>query len=164
MKCVKWLFVVLFFCSLTSFVVYDIPAGGLNIGERAPDFMIRSFTADGPESLSSLRGKYVLLSFWASYDATSRMQNVSLSHALNKSSRPVELVSVSFDDYASVFTETVKKDGIVASGCFMEPGGTSSAIYKKYRLSEGFDNYLLNENGVIVAKNVSARELESYLN
>lgn len=43
-----------------------------------------------------MKGRYVLLSFWASYDAQSRMQNVSLSNVL-RSSRNVEMVSVSFD-------------------------------------------------------------------
>ena len=59
--------------------------------------------------LSDLKGKYVLLSFWASYDAQSRMQNASLSNALRSTARNnnVKMVSVSFDEYQSIFEETI---------------------------------------------------------
>ena len=83
MKYVKWIFVVLLIGSLTSFVEKDKPTGGLNVGDIAPDFKIQSMSAGQPlAELSDMKGKYVLLSFWASYDAQSRMQNASLSNVL----------------------------------------------------------------------------------
>ena len=70
MKYVKWIFVVLLIGSLTSFVEKDKPTGGLNVGDIAPDFKIQSMSAGQPlAELSDMKGKYVLLSFWASYDA-----------------------------------------------------------------------------------------------
>ena len=116
--------------------------------------------------LSDMKGKYVLLSFWASYDAHSRMQNASLSNVLRSASRNenVEMVSVSFDEYQSIVKETVRKDQIVTPTCFVETKGESSGLFKKYRLGRGFTNYLLDENGVIIAKNISAAELSAYLN
>ena len=164
MRHVKWIFVVLLISSLTSFVEKDKPTGGLNVGDIAPDFKIQSMSAGQPlAELSDMKGKYVLLSFWASYDAQSRMQNVSLSNVL-RSSRNVEMVSVSFDEYQSIFKETVRKDQIVTPTCFVETKGESSGLFKKYRLGRGFTNYLLDENGVIIAKNISAAELSAYLN
>ena len=167
MKYVKWIFVVLLIGSLTSFVEKDKPTGGLNVGDIAPDFKIQSMSAGQPlAELSDMKGKYVLLSFWASYDAQSRMQNVSLSNVLRSASRNdnVEMVSVSFDEYQSIFKETVRKDQIVTPTCFVETKGESSGLFKKYRLGRGFTNYLLDENGVIIAKNISAAELSAYLN
>ena len=164
---VKWIFVVLLIGSLTSFVEKDKPTGGLNVGDIAPDFKIQSMSAGQPlAELSDMKGKYVLLSFWASYDAHSRMQNASLSNVLRSASRNenVEMVSVSFDEYQSVFKETVRKDQIVTPTCFVETKGESSGLFKKYRLGRGFTNYLLDENGVIIAKNISAAELSAYLN
>ena len=167
MRHVKWIFVVLLIGSLTSFVEKDKPTGGLNVGDVAPDFTIES-TSDVQHNfdLTDLKGKYVLLSFWASYDAHSRMQNASLSNVLRSASRNenVEMVSVSFDEYQSVFKETVRKDQIVTPTCFVETKGESSGLFKKYRLGRGFTNYLLDENGVIIAKNISAAELSAYLN
>ena len=167
MKYVKWIFVVLLIGSLTSFVEKDKPTGGLNVGDIAPDFKIQSMSAGQPlAELSDMKVKYVLLSFWASYDAHSRMQNASLSNVLRSASRNenVEMVSVSFDEYQSIFKETVRKDQIVTPTCFVETKGESSGLFKKYRLGRGFTNYLLDENGVIIAKNISAAELSAYLN
>ena len=167
MKYVKWIFVVLLIGSLTSFVEKDKPTGGLNVGDIAPDFKIQSMSAGQPlAELSDMKGKYVLLSFWASYDAHSRMQNASLSNVLRSASRNenVEMVSVSFDEYQSIFKEPVRKDQIVTPTCFVETKGESSGLFKKYRLGRGFTNYLLDENGVIIAKNISAAELSAYLN
>lgn len=168
MKYVKWIFVVLLISSLISFVEKDKPTGGLNVGDIAPDFKIESMYAEQQQSaeLSDMRGKYVLLSFWASYDGHSRMQNASLSNVLRSASRNnnVEMVSVSFDDYRSIFEETIRKDQIVTPTCFVETKGESSGLFKKYRLNRGFSNYLLDDNGVIIAKNISAAELSAYLN
>ena len=167
MKYVKWIFVVLLIGSLASFVEKDKPTGGLNVGDIAPDFKIQSMSAGQPlAELSDMKGKYVLLSFWASYDAHSRMQNASLSNVLRSASRNenVEMVSVSFDEYQSIFKETVRKHQIVTPTSFVETKGESSGLLKKYRLGRGFTNYLLDENGVIIAKNISAAELSAYLN
>ena len=162
-KNVKWIFVVLIISSLISFsfVGKDTPTEGLTIGDKAP-----TFTICGEKQLidlKDLRGKYVLLSFRASYDAPSRVQNATLNHAIEQADN-VEMVSVSFDEYPSIFKETIRKDQIVTPTCFVETKGESSGLFKKYRLSRGFTNYLLDDNGVIIAKNISAAELSSYLN
>ena len=162
-KNVKWIFVVLIISSLISFsfVGKNTPTEGLTIGDKAP-----TFTICGEKQLidlKDLRGKYVLLSFWASYDALSRMQNATLNHAIAQADN-VEMVSVSFDEYQSVFQETIRKDQIVTPTCFVETKGEYSGLFKKYRLGRGFTNYLLDDNGVIIAKNISAAELSAYLN
>ena len=162
-KNVKWIFVVLIISSLISFSIVgkNTPTEGLTIGDKAP-----TFTICGEKQLidlKDLRGKYVLLSFWASYDALSRMQNATLNHAVAQADN-VEMVSVSFDEYQSVFQETIRKDQIVTPTCFAETKGENSGLFKKYRLNRGFTNYLLDGNGVIIAKNISAAELSAYAN
>lgn len=144
-----------------SFVGKDTPTEGLTIGDKAPEFKICG--EKQLVNLKDLRGKYVLLSFWASYDADSRMKNVTLNHVVGKTDN-VEMVSVSFDDYKSIFNETIKKDRITTPNCFVELSGNRSDIYKTYRLHKGFKNYLLDENGVIIAKDIEASELLSYIN
>lgn len=136
------------------------------MGDMAPDFKIQTMSAEHSlTDLSDLKGKYVLLSFWASYDAQSRMQNASLSNVLRSAARNnVEMVSVSFDEYQSIFEETVRRDQIVTPTCFVETKGESSDLFKKYRLGRGFTNYLLDDNGVIIAKNISVEKLSAYLN
>ena len=65
-----------------SFVDKDKPSTGILLGDIAPNFEIPPATYSGKtiNKLSDLRGKYVLLNFWATYDATSRLQNVSLNN------------------------------------------------------------------------------------
>ena len=162
MRHVKWIFVVLLICSLTAFVEKDKPTGGLSVGDVAPDFRIESTSGEQyPLKLADFKGRYVLLSFWASYDAQSRMQNVSLNNILRSDAPNVKMVSVSFDEYRSVFEETIRKDHIVTPTCFVETKGEDSGLFKKYRLNRGFTNYLLDGNGVIIAKNISAAELSA---
>ena len=161
-KNVTVVFVVLATISLVffSFVGKDTPTEGLTIGDRAPEFKICSERQ--LVDLKDLRGKYVLISFWASYDAPSRMQNATLSHVTSKNDK-VEMVSVSFDDYKSIFNETIKKDKITTPNCFVETEGEQSELYQTYRLHKGFKNYLLDENGIIIAKDINAKQLAAYL-
>ncbi len=164
MRHVKWIFVVLLIGSLTSFVTKDKLSGGLNVGDIAPDVFVQTMSDWQQRDYAAPKGKYLLLSFWASYDAPSRMLNASLSNALREAAPDnVEMVSVSFDEYRSVFEETVRKDRIVAPLCFVETEGENSELYKEFRLSRGFTNYLLDDAGVIIAKNISATELSAYL-
>mgnify|MGYP000553030029 CR=1 FL=1 len=162
-KNVKWIFVVLIISSLISFsfVGKNTPTEGLTIGDKAP-----TFTICGEKQLidlKDLRGKYVLLSFWASYDAPSRVQNATLNHAIEQADN-VEMVSVSFDEFSSVCKETIRKDRLNARVCAVETKGEDSGLFKKYRLNRGFANYLLDDNGIIIAKNISAENLLSILN
>ena len=161
-KSVSGIFVVWVISFISfSFVGKDTPTEGLTIGDKAPEFKICG--EKQLVNLKDLRGKYVLLSFWASYDADSRMNNATLNHAISKADN-VEMVSVSFDSYKSIFNETIKKDRISTSNCFVELAGVNSDIYNTYRLHKGFKNYLLDEKGVIIAKNINVSELSSYIN
>ena len=123
MKYVKWIFVVLLISSLTSFVEKDKSTEGLNVGDVAPDFIIESTLSGHKFKLDDLKGKYVLISFWASYDALSRMHNAQLNEVLNHTSRKVEMISVSFDEFSSVCKETIRKDRLNARVCAVETKG-----------------------------------------
>lgn len=163
MRNVKWMFVVLFVL-LVSFVDKDNMFSGHDVGDKAPRFTLSAPTEGGqPLSLQSLEGNYVLLSFWASYDAASRIQNVQLSRVAAQMPGRVKMVSVSFDKYRSVFDETIKRDGIDPATSFVEAAGEKSPVFKQYRLKRGFRNYLLNPEGVIIAKDVQADELAGYI-
>lgn len=163
MRNVKWILVVLFVI-FVSFVDKDSIFSGHDVGDKAPQFTLPATTEGGqPLSLKNLKGGYVLLSFWASYDAASRVQNVKLSRAVAQMPERVKMVSVSFDKYRSVFAETIKNDGIDPTTQFVELAGEESPLFKQYRLKRGFKNYLLNPDGVIIAKDVQAHQLAGYI-
>ena len=147
---------------LTAFIGKNDAAVGLNEGDIAPDFEIATPTSyQSSFSLAETKGKFVLLIFWASYDAASRMTNATLSHAVEKDAR-VKLISISFDRYQSVFNAAVRQDGI-SDNVYQEMEGENSEIFKSYDLKHGFINYLVNDRGAIVAKNVTPSELASLL-
>ncbi len=159
MRYVKWtVIVVLFTVLFSSFINLGTPTTGLHVGDTAPDFQL----SGSDQSLSSYKGHYVLLSFWASYDASSRQRNAAFSNAVQQSDGAVRLVSVSFDEYPSIFRETIRQDHIQGT-CCVETEGRASEIFEEYELERGFGNYLLDGNGTIVAKNIAASQLQAYV-
>ena len=109
---------------------------GLKEGKQAP--MLKLKNSEGAVTLSELKGRYVLLNFWAGYDAPSRMENIRFAREIDKSKiENISLVSVSFDTSRKVFEETIKRDG----------------------RSEGFASYLISPEGVIIAKDPDPEQL-----
>lgn len=161
LKNVKWFFVVLVFSSLISlsFDKRNTPTEKLSIGAQAPELVLGK--QKQPLSLQAPKGNYILLSFWASYDATSRTRNARLHHVVSDDAR-VKMISISFDRYPSVFRTAVKQDGL-SENVYQEMDGEGSEIFKSYDLKHGFINCLIDDRGVIVAKNVSPSELASLL-
>ncbi|MCP4646433.1 MAG: TlpA family protein disulfide reductase, partial [bacterium] len=84
----------------------------LNLGEIAPDFV--SSRPDGSAlALSSLRGNYVLLSFWASWSKLSREENATLVEAQERfGARNFRILQVSIDDSPGDWAGAIKEDGL----------------------------------------------------
>jgi len=144
-----------------SFIDKNKSNVGLKIGDNAPQFSLvnESKSID----LKKLNGNFVLISFWASYDAESRVKNAMLNNAASKMNN-LQIVSVSFDEYRSIFDETINNDQLDKADCFIELKGNSSNLFKSYELNKGFTNYLLDKNGNIVAKNIDSKQLFSLIN
>ena len=131
---------------------------GLEEGEQAPRLSLQN--GESSVSLQSLKGRYVLLNFWAGYDAPSRMENIRYARKLDKSGlENISLVSVSFDTNRKVFEEIVKRDGLNAATQFYDKDGSQSDIFDDYRLNKGFVSYLISPEGVIIAKNPNPEHL-----
>lgn len=113
--------------------------------------------------LKLLKGVKVLVSFWAAYDAESHMKNVLLWNTLQKEKHTLVMVSVSFDKSKAVFEKTLSMDGINDRYQFLDTKGSDSEIYRKYELEKGFQNYLIDENGVIMAVNLTPKDLNRIL-
>lgn len=108
--------------------------------------------------------KFVLLQFWAAYNARSRMLNVQIHNVISQSgTEDIRLVSVSFDENEAVFKGVVKADRLNPATQFNDPQGKNSEIFKAYHLESGFGNCLIDSEGVIIAKNVSPKEISGYI-
>ncbi|SHF69350.1 TlpA family protein disulfide reductase [Dysgonomonas macrotermitis] len=135
---------------------------GIYPGNLMPDLKLEN--EEGSKlDLKYLRGVKVLVNFWAAYDADSHMKNVLLWNALKKEKNPLVMVSVAFDRNKAVFEKTLSMDGIDKAYQFLDMNGNDSEIYQKYQLGKGFKNYLIDENGVIIAMNLTPARLNEIL-
>lgn len=134
---------------------------GIYPGNLMPELVINNNWGN-KLNLKTLKGVKVLVNFWAAYDAESHMKNVFLWNTLQKNKNHILMVSVSFDKSKTVFEKTLSMDGIDHDYQFIETSGVDSEIYKKYELKKGFKNYLVDENGVVIATNVTPEELNNY--
>ena len=135
---------------------------GVSPGDLAP--RIGFLGNDAKASFHNQLGRYTLLNFWAAYDAESRARNVQLANEVNKfGPDKIAMCSISMDEKESIFTETVKIDKLDLSTQFHEGLGKESELYKKYDLRKGFKNFLINDEGVIIAANVTPEKLTEIL-
>jgi hypothetical protein len=147
--------VVLLYISAAS---KDVRYRGISPGDLAPGI---KYSGNGKAfCIPDHSNRYILLNFWASYDATSRARNVKLANEVSKlDDGRIALCSVSFDESPSVFSETIRIDKLNRATQFNETGGKNSTLYRRYNLKKGFTSFLIDENGIIVAKDIDPKEL-----
>ncbi|MDD2798298.1 MAG: redoxin domain-containing protein [Bacteroidales bacterium] len=133
-------------------------------GVKAPELKLQS--ENDSFELSNFRGKYVLLQFWAdtnegSFRNFANMQNI-VKHSKNEK---LEMVSVSFEPLKAVYNDMVKIFDLKSSNSILVENGVYSEIYKRYRLyNGGLNNYLLDQDGVIIARDLTPQDLVMYIN
>jgi hypothetical protein len=129
---------------------------GIQPGNLAPGINLQDINLKG--------NKFVLLQFWAAYDAHSRMVNAQMNNVISHlKTDDIRLVSISLDENEAVFEGIVKAERLNPATQFNDPHGENSEIFKNYRLESGFINLLINPEGVIVAKNVNPKEISGYI-
>ena len=131
----------------------------VSIGGTAPDITL--MTPDSTElSLSSLRGHYVLLDFWASWCLPCRQENVNLIK-IYKRYRPkgLEIISVSIDDNKQAWLSAIGQDGCDWKNVSDLKGGQSE-IAADYCVKGIPCTFILDGENRIVAKNLRGKDLE----
>ena len=135
---------------------------GVNPGDLAP--RIEFLGNDAKASFHNQLGRYTLLNFWAAYDAESRARNVQLANEVNKfGPDKIAMCSISMDEKESIFTETVKIDKLDLSTQFHEGLGKESELIKKFLKPFLKSYFLINDEGVIIAANVTPEKLTEIL-
>lgn len=116
-----------------------------------------------PISLSSLRGKYVLIDFWASWCAPCRAVNPKLVKLYKEfGGDNFEIFAVSLDSDKDAWLQAIKDDGLDWLHV-SELGRWKNTAAKAYGINAVPQNILIDPKGVIVAKNLNSNNLESTL-
>ena len=135
---------------------------GVNEGAMAPE--INLATPEGPNlALSSLRGKYVLIDFWASWCGPCRRENPNVvkTYAAYKD-KGFEIYGVSLDQDREAWLKAIEKDQLVWKHV-SDLKYWSSAGAQAYQVNSIPQTFLLDKEGRILAKGLRGAALDQYL-
>ena len=133
------------------------------IGQQIMDFTQNSMDGQPVKFSDVNKGHYILLDFWASWCGPCRAENPNVLKAYNHfKSRNFEVLGVSLDDNGAKWKEAVAKDGIP----WMQVSdlkGWKNAAAQQYGIQAIPFNFLVDPNGVIIARDLRGTALEKKL-
>ncbi len=132
------------------------------IGSIAPDFTLNDVNGK-PVSLSKLKGKYVLVDFWASWCGPCRSESPYLVAAHNKfKNKNFTILGVSLDDNKNDWLEAIKEDKFDWLQV-SDLKGMDSPVGDLYGFSAIPFNVLIDPQGKIIATELRGDNLEQKL-
>lgn len=140
----------------------------INIAKRGQaGIKVTDFTQNDvngkPFTLSSLKGKYVLIDFWASWCAPCRAENPNVRKAYQAlKDKNFEIVSVSLDAGKSQWVDAINKDGMPWIHV-SDLKGWKNEVATLYGVNSVPQNFLINPEGIVVARDLRGDDLTAKL-
>jgi peroxiredoxin len=134
-------------------------------GAMAPDFE-QTDTLGHTVRLSSFRGKYVLLDFWASWCGPCRQENPNVVRVFNKyKDKNFTIIGVSLDRPGAMFPwfDAIKKDHLGGWTQLSDLKFWNNAVARLYYVQSIPKNFLIDPAGKIIAQDLRGDDLEDEL-
>jgi thiol-disulfide isomerase/thioredoxin len=131
------------------------------IGQPAPEINYRDLSGKDV-SLASFKGKFVLLDFWASWCRPCRMENPNVVRVYNQyKEKGFEILSISSDRDEQAWKSAIESDKMTWN--HIPDLAVNQTISINYNVTAIPMTYLLDKNGIIIAKNLRGQALEDKL-
>ena len=144
----------------------------IKVGQQAPELEFPTPEGKVMKLSAMMKGKYVILDFWASWCGPCRMANPGLVKMYNEFSAKqykdakggFTVVSVSLDKDKEAWKAAIAKDGLIWKNHMSDLGGWQSKATEKYGLSYIPQCFLVGPKGEILGKYNRAEEAIEELN